>query len=70
MDIDKIITKGMRLTRPRSVNLKLRPEVYEWYTNLSKDPEHHCGLSILLGGVLEDFYDFYHSGSSKRGGDR
>lgn len=68
MDLDKIINKGMRLTKPRMVNLMLRPEVYEWFLQMTREP-HHCELSVLLQGVLEDFYDFYSS-AAPEGGDR
>ena len=55
MEVEKLVRKGLRLTKPRSVNLKLRPEVADWFLDLCADA--HCGFTTLLVGILEDFYD-------------
>lgn len=53
--MEEIIRKGKRLCRPRSVSVDLRPEVYEFFDDLSD--RCHVGLSLIVRGVLEDFYD-------------
>ena len=54
-----VVRKGMRLLKPRRIgSLELRPELYEWLSDISREQE--CGLSVLVRGILEDFYDRYH----------
>ena len=55
MELESYVRKGMRIVKPRNVNLKLRPVVQDWFMALSADA--HCALSVLLVGILEDFYD-------------
>lgn len=55
MELVDLIRKGTRIQRPVVVRLNLRPGLYEWFCELSDSG--HCGLNVLLVGILEDFYD-------------
>ena len=55
MEVQKLISKGMRLSKPRTRNLKLRPQVSDWFDELALSAR--CNVTVLLVGILEDFYD-------------
>lgn len=61
----KLIANGLRLDKPRSVSIKLRPEVYAWLADESDSMK--CALEVLVRGLIEDAYDSHKKPS---GGDQ
>lgn len=53
--MEEIVSKGMRLRKPRVIKIALRPDLYEFLENTSVDA--HCALEVLARGILEDFRD-------------
>ena len=53
--MEDLVSKGMRLKKTRSLNVPLRGEVYDWLISYSLDLK--CGPSLLVRGLIEDFYD-------------
>lgn len=52
-----LLAKARRLRTPMSVNVSIRPEVYEWIKSLAESAEIPC--TIAARAVLEDAYDRY-----------
>lgn len=55
IDHECLIKKAHRLERSRSVQVRLRPAVHEFYATVCR--EKSVGLPLLLRGILEDYYD-------------
>lgn len=53
--MDEILRKGMRIKKPRQVNVQLRSEVYDWLVAVCFD--HKCSVPVYVRGIVEDFYD-------------
>ena len=62
--MEDLVKKGMRLRKPKYVNVQLRPAVYDFLSDQA------CLVStsvpVLIRGILEDFFD---KRSTSEGGD-
>ena len=53
-----LIRKAMRCRPPVLVKVQLPSHINDWYED--KSDEFKTGLSVLIRGVLVDFYDRHH----------
>ena len=60
--MEKLISKGLRVQKPKNVSFHFRPEVYDWFCVISE--KSHCNVTVLMRGVLEDFYDKHKNGTT------
>lgn len=50
-----LVSKGMRLRKPRYVSVQLRNEVYDFLSDQASSVS--CSVPVLIRGILEDFFD-------------
>lgn len=58
-DMEQIVRKGMRIRKPVQIRVNLRSSVYDFLCSASDDV--HCGVEVLVRGIIEDFYDQHSS---------
>ena len=56
-EIKKLVSKGMRISRPRRLSFPIRTEMADWLDSLASACD--CDRSIIARGFLEDCYDRY-----------
>lgn len=50
-----LVSKAMRLQKPKFVQVQLRPAVHDWLRSCSKDAS--CAVPVLFRGLIEYAYD-------------
>lgn len=53
--MQEYVRKAMRLKKPGALSIQLRAEVLDFFC--AESDKVKCGASVLIRGVLEDFYD-------------
>lgn len=59
--MQEIVRKAMRLKKPRTINIQLRPELYRFLCDCCLSLQHEPHVTVFIRGILEDFYDKHRS---------